>query len=80
VRQRYETFGPFLARGAPEATEYRELHDAAWCAKADEVTREFLDTVGRWREPGQGARREPVEFAIAEEKQPAWAMRITPKV
>jgi predicted acylesterase/phospholipase RssA len=78
VRQRYETFGPVLASGAPDAQEYRELHDPAWCVDADRATKELLDAVHAWREPPTG--REPVEFIIAEDKQPAWVMRISPKV
>jgi predicted acylesterase/phospholipase RssA len=78
VRDRYQQFGPVLAVGAPDAKEYRELHDPEWCIQADRATRELLETVHAWQEPMPD--RDAIEFVMAEEKQPAWVMRISPKV
>jgi hypothetical protein len=79
VVSRYETFGPLLHSGIPNATHYRSGLDAPWFARADAGTRAMLERIQRWDIDEWGDPKGRIDFAI-EGDLPTWVMRITPKV
>lgn len=62
-----------LRKGMPTVTEDRGAFDAKWCRAAAESTRAFLETAGRWGDPGEA------DFRVGPPPVPQPVMRLTPR-